>query len=221
ESELAALYDRCAVRLVTEYINDRDSFRKLISSPTPTVPHVTIDFATEQAACRAVTVPDDVYEAITTLRYKVRDAGFKVSDRKWRQCVGLVKAAAHLEGRTVASTEDLECLEDVLWRAPEEKTQITRIIQEVSNPSGAKAVADLDAARQLRASLPTLDAKDPNSSTHFLGKAASVNKDLKDIAVRLDTYPTSRKVTDVRVQVAAIRKELTKLTSQAAGLPTD
>jgi len=217
ESELAALYDRCAVRLVTEYVSDASAFLALISGATPTVPNVQVDFAAEQTATRAVVVPADVFEAIVTLRYKVRDAGFKVSDRKWRQIVGLVKAAAHLEGRTVATREDLECLEDVIWREPSEKTAITRLIQEVSNPSAAAAVKDLDDARKARASVPKYDAKNP---TAFFTAVAGVNRDLTDIAKRLASYTVSRKVSAAIAEVDAIRAEVRKLTTEAAGLPT-
>ena len=218
ESELAALYDRCVVRLETRYIVDDDAFRTFIASPTPTVPTVAIDFAAEQAATKAVTVPDDVFDALVTLSRRIRDAGLKVSDRKWKQVIGLIKASAHLEGRTVAELDDLECLEDCLWRVPEERTNVTRIIQEVANPSGARAVALLDQAKGLLAGLPVVDDKDPSSKSAFLGKVASVNGDLKDIATQLDKLPTSRKVTSVRAEVKAIRENTSRQAAKAAGI---
>jgi MoxR-like ATPase len=221
ESELSALYDRFLVRVETQYVEDRGAFKSMLFGVRPTVPVVPVDLFAEQKAARAVTLPDDVQEAIVTLRYRARDAGLQVSDRRWIQCIALIRAAAHLEGRTVASTDDLECLEDVLWRTPEERTGVVRLIQEVANPSAAKAVSDLDSAKQLVASLPVLDARDPSGSTHFLGKAASVNKDLKDVAVRLAGYPDSRKVIQARAEVAALCKSLQKQTMRAAGLPVD
>ncbi|HXQ47764.1 MAG TPA: AAA family ATPase [Caulobacteraceae bacterium] len=218
ESELGAIYDRCAVRLVTEYIADREAFKGLISRPTPTVPAVSIDFAAEQAACRAVTVPDDVMEALVDLRFSVRDAGFKVSDRKWRACVGLVKASAHLEGRTEATKDDLDCLEDVLWRAPEERTAISQLIQKIANPAAAKAVEDLDNARKLVAGLPTLDMADPKA---FSLAAPGVNKDLSDIAARLAKYPAGKKVAEAIKEVEVLRKRVRVQSIRAAGLPVD
>jgi MoxR-like ATPase len=222
ESELAAIYDRCGVRLTVDPIRDRAAFRALVAGKVAgkklAPPPVQIDFAAEQAACRAVVFPDDVIDALVTLRFKVEAEGFKVSDRKWVQITGLLQAAAHLEGRTTVETDDLEVLEDVLWREPAEKTKITKLIQQVSNPMGAKAVADLDAAVSLRASLPVIDDKDATTTTAFLNKARGVNKDLRDIATRMATYGSSRKVAECLVKVEAIRKEVATLSARASGL---
>jgi MoxR-like ATPase len=215
ESELGALYDRFLVRVVTEYVSDRDAFRAMIFSATPTVPDVKVDLAAEQAAARAVAVPEDVQDALVELRYRVREAGFRVSDRRWRQCVALIKASAHLEGRKVASTEDLECLEDVLWRVPEERTAVARLIQETTNPHGAKAVEAVDAAREVRAKLP---AYTDGNQAKFLAAVAQANQDLKDISKRLEDLPGSRKVLEAREEVARIRKECSTLAARAAGL---
>jgi MoxR-like ATPase len=218
ESELAALYDRFLVRVVTQYVGDRDAFQAMVFNPTPVAPTVKIDLKAEQAKVRAVMLPADVQTALVDLRYKVRDAGFKVSDRRWRQCVSLVRATAHLEGRDVAEPEDLECLEDVLWRTPDERTNVARIIQETVNPAGAQAVRDLDSAKELRATLPVIDPKNPDSKTKFLSRISSVNQDLKDIATRLEGLPSTRKVVSARAEVAEIRKETSKLAARAAGI---
>jgi MoxR-like ATPase len=218
ESELGAIYDRCAVRLVTQYIEDRDAFKSLITSATPTVPTVAVDFAAEQAACKAVVIPDSLVEAMVDLRYSVRDAGFKVSDRKWRACLNLIKASAHLEGRKEACNDDLDCLEDVLWREPTELTAISTLIQQVANPSAAKAVADLDNARKLVAGLPVLDMADPKA---FNMAAPGVNRDLSDIAARLAKYPAGKKVTEAIKEVEVLRKRVRVQSMKAAGLPVD
>ena len=80
--------------------------------------------------------------------------------------------SAHLDGRTVAELDDLECLEDVLWRAPEEKTEATRMIQQVANPSGLKAVELLDQAKELVAQLPAIDDKDSGFEGRVPGQGA-------------------------------------------------
>lgn len=215
ESELAALYDRFLVRLVTQYVSDRDAFKAMVFSRKPFAPTVKIDLGAEQAKVRAVEIPDDVQEALVTLRYRARDAGYKVSDRRWIQCVALIRAAAHLEGRTVATTDDLECLEDVLWRVPEEKTAVATLIQEVATPGGAEAVKLLDLARKLLADLPVCD---PKNTTPFLTQAASANKDLTDITNRLAALPPSRKLKAAREEVAHIKEEVAGRCLEAAGV---
>lgn len=218
ESELGALYDRFLVRVETQYVQDRDAFKTMLFGARPTVPTVNVDIMAEQKAARAVTIPDDVQEALVTLRYRVRDAGLEVSDRRWIQCISLVKATAHLEGRAEATPEDLECLEDVLWRTPEERTNAARMIQEVANPTAAKVVTDLDQAEKLVADLPALDMA---NTTPFLAKAAGVNKDLTEIAKRLAGYPQGRKVAAAVVRVKALQKSVQRLTMKASGLPVD
>jgi len=221
ESELGALYDRFLVRLVTNYVEDRDAFQAMVFSPTPVAPKTRVEIVAEQAAAAAVTIPSDVHTAIVDLRYRIRDAGLSVSDRRWRQIVALVRAAAHLEGRTVATCEDLECLEDVLWAKPDQRTEVARIIQEVSNPAGAEAVKLLDQAKDLRAKLPAVDMKDEKSKLAFLSKAAQANGDLQVIVGKLAALPASRKVTEARSEAAAIRQAVIKLTAKCSGLDVD
>ena len=218
ESELSALYDRCLVRLVTKYVDDRDAFESMLFAPNPTAPTTKVDIVAEQAATRAVTVPATSSMRSSICATACATAGFKVSDRRWKQCVRLIQAAAHLDGRTVAELDDLECLEDVLWRAPEEKTEATRIIQQVANPSGLKAVELLDQAKELVAQLPAIDDKVPASKAAFLGKVASVNGDLKAIAGQLSKLPVSRKVTSCVAEVEALRRSTSQAAAKAAGI---
>jgi MoxR-like ATPase len=221
ESELAALYDRFLVRVVVEYVSDRDAFADMVFGAGPQVPmSIPIDLKAEQDAVRAVGISPELREALVDLRYKVRDAGFRVSDRRWRQCVSLIKASAHLDGRQIATTDDLECLEDVLWRTPAERSTVARIIQSVANPDAAKAIEALDAAKEARSKLPAAPAagSDPRANATFMMAIAECNKDLKEILLRVEALPQNRKVAEVVAAIKAIRKETTTIATRAAGL---
>lgn len=219
ESELGALYDRFLVRLVTNYVSDRGAFETMLFGASPAVPTLAIDLRAEQKAARAVEIPDDVRVAIVDLRYKARDAGYKVSDRRWRQCVALVRASAHLEGRTVASVDDLECLEDVLWRAPEERVAVAKLIQEISNPDGAKAVQALDEAREIFGRLPAIKADcSAAERTQALGAVSQAVTDIKALTNRVEGLSKGRKVNEAVAEIARIRKETSKAAARLSGL---
>jgi len=223
ESELAALYDRFLVRLVTSYIADRDAFKAMAFGAGPQVPNFKVDLLAEQRAARAVIIPDDVQDAVATLRLRVAGAGFKVSDRRWRQCVSLIKAAAHLAGRTEASVDDLECLEDVLWSKPDDRIAVAKLIQEVASPETAKAVSILDAAREAKTKLPPEPEKGApeKQNTEFLTACARTNKDLKEMVDKLRAMPQTTKVAKVLTEVLSIRKVVSAMAARANGLDVD
>ncbi len=216
--ELDALYDRFLVRLVTDYIADADTFRGLlagVASGTRATITAEVDIRAEQAAAAAVVVTDETLDALVALREACKKNGIAVSDRRWIQCLSLVRAAAHLDGRTATEAEDLEVLEHVLWRKPDERIAVARVIQATINPSGAKAVEELDAARDLASKLPEQGKLDPAAYMAAIGTAS---RDISEIVKRLEVLPTSRKVAAVLAEVRAIKQDIAKRAMRAAGI---
>jgi MoxR-like ATPase len=216
--ELDALYDRFLVRIVTDYIADRDTFRALLAGvASGTRPEVsaTIDIRAEQVAAKAVAISDDTLDAIVNLREACKAGGIVVSDRRWVQCLALVRAAAHMDGRTSSEPDDLEVLESVLWRKPDERIAITRVIQTTINPAGARAVEELDAARELVAKLPAVGSVDAGRYMSLIGGAS---RDVGEILKRLAALPPGRKVNAAKLEVAAIKTDIGKRAMRAAGI---
>ncbi len=216
--ELDALYDRFLVRVVTDYIADRDAFKGLladVANGARKTIAACVDIRAEQIAARAVVLSEDTLTALVDLRYACRASGLVVSDRRWVQCISLIRAAAHLDGRTVTDPEDLEVLENVLWRKPDERVAVSRVIQTTINPAGARAVEDLDAARDLLAKLPLPGSLDAGA---YMGIIGGATRDISEILKRVSALPPGRKVNAVKVEVAAIKADIAKRAMRAAGI---
>jgi len=216
--ELDALYDRFLVRVVTDYIADRDTFRDLlanIAGGKHTKVAATVDIRAEQAAAKKVTITDETIDALTGLRDAARTAGLTVSDRRWVQCLALVRAAAHVDGRASTLPDDLEILEHVLWRKPDERVSVARTIQTTVNPAGARAVEELDAARELLAKLPVHGSVDPGS---YMAAIGSATKDISEILKRVSGLPSGRKVDAAKAEIAKIKQDIGRRAMRAAGI---
>jgi len=210
-AELDAIYDRFLMRVVTEYIVEEDNFRGLLTSVangTRSTVTAKVDLRAEQAAAKAVVISQETLDAIVSLRTACKAAGMKVSDRRWVQCLSLVRAAAHLDGRKETDPEDLDVLENVLWRKPDERTAVTRTIQKTVSPDGARAVESLDAARDLIKKLaPVPTVADVSQAT----------TDIDTIIKRVSGLGAGRKVDAVKAEIKAIKKDIAHRAMKAAG----
>jgi MoxR-like ATPase len=133
DDELLALHDRFLLRFVVEYLAEDFRFLKLLQARPPetrtTLPIEALDEA--RAAVAAVAVPGTALRAITDLRRELRTRGLAISDRRWAQAVGVLRAHAWLAGRDVIADDDLPFLEHVLWRDPAERPQVRAAIREL------------------------------------------------------------------------------------------
>jgi hypothetical protein len=179
------------------------------------MPVLAIDVRAEQKTAAAVTIGADVLEALCDTRGASRKSGAQVSDRRWRKSLALVRATAHLDGRTVAGPDDLSVLEHVLWREPSERSAVSRMVQTVINPNAAKAVECLDAAREARGKLPA-EGSVPRGA--FLGACGECNQELIEIQKRIATLGTGRKINAARDEVTRIHKEVSSLAAKAMGM---
>ena len=216
-AELDAIYDRFLVRLVTDYIVEDSNFLGLLTSVangTRTSVLAKVDIRAEQAAAKTVTVTSDTLDAIVALRAACKAAGMVVSDRRWVQCLSLVRAAAHLDGRTATETEDLEVLESVLWRKPDERVAVARTIQSTVSPDGARAVEELDAARELVRRLPVFGNVDRKT---FLCAVSEAGDALDKISDRLAGLKSGRKVDAAKIEVAAMQQDVGRSAYKASG----
>src|SRR5262249_16979442 len=83
-----------------------------------------------RAEAAALPVPGDVLRALTDLRRELKAKNVVVSDRRWAQAVGVLRAHAWLGGRDAVGDEDLPFLEHVLWRDPAEREPVRATIRE-------------------------------------------------------------------------------------------
>jgi MoxR-like ATPase len=147
--DLAALWDRFALRVMVEYTSDAGFARILRIGSAPPAAPVTLsqtDLLALQAATAAVTIPASVIEALTNLRKELAGKGITASDRRWRQCLILLQAHALIEGRQAVEEDDLAILKHALWTNPEQRQDIGRIAAKMANPLNARAVELFDQA---------------------------------------------------------------------------
>lgn len=140
--DLAALWDRFALRVIVEYVSD-SGFAKLLQRAAlaqPTATMTQADLALLQTLVPTLPIPGTVFDALGQLRKDLAGKGITASDRRWLWMLDLLRAQALLEGRGVVEEDDLIILRDCLWNTPEQRQEIGRLAARLANPLNAKAV---------------------------------------------------------------------------------
>ncbi|MBL8171155.1 MAG: hypothetical protein JNJ50_23555, partial [Acidobacteria bacterium] len=68
------------------------------------------------------------------------------SDRRWGKTHGVLRAHALLEGRAAIEEDDLIVLKHVLWSAPDQQSDVSRMCARIGNPINGKATELTDQA---------------------------------------------------------------------------
>jgi len=115
DDALLAFYDRFLLRVPVAAIGDA-SFTALLTLPDEAAarsaqPITRDELIALRSQRDAVALPPDVLQHLRSLRAFAADSSVVVSDRRWRQLVGLLRTAALTEGRTTVDAFDL-------WLAP-------------------------------------------------------------------------------------------------------
>ncbi|WP_165360897.1 AAA family ATPase [Candidatus Chloroploca sp. Khr17] len=124
--ELAALWDRFALRFMVGYVSEA-AFPRLLRLAALATPPVTISEAALTALHQAVpqvAIPDPIIAALAQLRTELAGKHIVASDRRWRQSLDLLRAHALLEGRGQVEEDDLTILREALWQTPEQRSQL-------------------------------------------------------------------------------------------------
>ena len=115
DEALQAFYDRFLVRVPVAPVAD-DNFAALLTladtaAPTPPQPVTAAQRDALAQASAGVALGPDFLSACSALRQWLQQHGAPLSDRRWRQLVGLARTAAASEGRAHTDAMDL-------WLAP-------------------------------------------------------------------------------------------------------
>ena len=141
EKILKPLYDRFELKVVTEYVEDRDARltilkQKQAAQGTAQNPSAVISLAELQAMqdeVLQVRVPDQVNELMDDVLCGLRGKGIHISDRKYFNYAPIAQAKAWLSGRDTVEPSDLTTLCAYLWTAPEERTIIQSTLERMCN----------------------------------------------------------------------------------------
>ena len=128
---LKPLYDRFELKVVTEYVEDRNARLAILkqkqSQQGPAAPSAVItlnELLDMQADVRATVIPDSINELMDDVLCELRSKNFHISDRKYFGYAPIVQAKAWLEGRGAVEPQDLIILRHYLWTVPEERSAI-------------------------------------------------------------------------------------------------
>lgn len=211
----AALWDRLLLRCTVDFIQADSDFKALMERAEGAPEVTTMPFSDLQAdaiAVENVVLLDDVLDAVIRLRTELRKDGITVGDRRWRDSMKVVRAAAFLAGRDVAEIGDLTALRFTLWEDLEQKQKVERKILAIASPDEEEVAALMDMVTevlsQVRAKAGESDEKLFKFGPEALGKAKAIGKQAKALHTKLTASgrPTGslQRVTD---GVATIQRE--------------
>lgn len=225
ESEdAAALWDRLLFRTVVDYIAGPTDFMQMLASTgqsvTQTLPYEDLLEAHRQI--KTVDVTSETLDAVVTLRTTLRqDHGITVSDRRWRQSIAPVRAAAWLRGSPETGPQDLEVLRLTLWDDLESRTQIERTIRAVVSPELEEFNEIEDTIAELEAQLRAVAGRSRDSVYEFYtkeaaGKIQETRKKLTSLSKPSATARAQDLGATIEARLDAFRRDVLNLTGLAA-----
>jgi MoxR-like ATPase len=140
---LEALYDRFLVRMAVPPLGEAEHFLAMVSgelgdSQVPAEDRLTLEeIAALRQRAREVDLPESVREGLAALWQYGREQGWIVSDRRWRQAVGLLQVAAASDGREQVAPMDLLLLEPCLVHDPSEAPTLREVVLRHLEPAAA------------------------------------------------------------------------------------
>lgn len=181
DESLLAFHDRFLIRVPVQPVGDASFAALLQLGPTRPGAACQALTATQRDAVLAardgVALGDETLAALADLRAHAAQQQLIVSDRRWRQLVGLMRTAAATEGRTALDLVDL-------WLAPyvvgHDAQAVPRLVEWLAQQLGAvalpltglgHAVQAFDKQLEVEHSLPAEDALDDSAGKLSLARA--------------------------------------------------
>ena len=192
-----ALYDRFLVRLMVRPIQSDRAWAEMMLGRADAPRDSSLVLTREQVSTLSYNIEQvqlgtSTMRAMLRLRSELVRNGVTVSDRRWRQCLPLMKFRAAKEGRVETLPKDMLILQHALWTTPD---QISRVAEAVLGT----AVPALLVARKTEAELvgEVTALRSPElPSDQYLDKAITLNtkmlteiKRLEDVAKEAGAVP--------------------------------
>jgi MoxR-like ATPase len=197
EQELEALWDRFTVRLEVGYIREAGNFTRMLTGSVGHAPQFLkrAGLAAAQEAAARVGVPSTAIEALVKIRQALADQGIVASDRRYKESLDLLRAAAFLDGRDEVTEEDLLVLQHVLWHDPAQAREVARLVFAVAEPMlvGIAELEDaaLEAINEARQAFK--DGASASQSGVLLETVGALREVLKKLEALEDQVSTSSK----------------------------
>jgi MoxR-like ATPase len=183
DESLAAFYDRFLVRFWIDDIKGKKPFLNVLrgsvgrggSAPLAGCQPLTMaEWEDAQSQVRMVTVPSATLDALYILRqHLAKDHQIQISTRRWVKAVGLLQAAAWLEGDDEVDSDHFEVLAWALWDDPDQRADVKKLVAAKAAPELAKCQSIHDAIMEKFAGLPD------RSANNFESAAGGVNTEAR------------------------------------------
>jgi MoxR-like ATPase len=218
---LKPLYDRLELKLVTEYIQDKNERLRVLemkqsnTRATPTCAISLDELYAMQDEAEGVAVPGSLNGLMDDILCELRDKGIHISDRKYFGYYPLAKASAWLRGAHTAEPSDLMILRHYLWTEPGERDAIRQVLERrCVNPLREKLEDILQMAREVYSDFEQNVGAD---ATRRIGKLRGEFIDLYETLtnLRTNTQDTSdiQQIIDTETQLEQFSKNAHAATS--------
>lgn len=219
--ELNALYDRIHFRHYVKPIQEPGNFIQMLKlemadDEEKILTWDEVVLAAEQA--REVTVPQDVLEALQRIRTDLRAEGIEPTDRRFRESLKVIRAAAWLDNQTVADIEHIRPLAHMLWNTLDEMPKVESLLIGLANPLDKEAMALLEDVDKLASELDkVLSDKDIDPTmrnkrgVELHNRVDRAKEDLQKLVVAVENGKRkSAKVDEVKERLLSVTKRLLK-----------
>lgn len=214
DDELMALYDRFLLRFVVSYIAEDFRFLRMLEAD-PSAERTTLtleELRALQTEVQNTPIPNPIYRHIADIRRELGKKGIVASDRRYRQCLALLRAHAYLAGEKEVTERDLFFLEHVLWRDPGEHNDVKTTLRELLLGYEEEVKELLYQSREIRDY-----ALRPWETSELRAQALiEVHTKLRNILSRVDQIlekatklgRPSQKIDAVRVEIQGIQQQM-------------
>jgi MoxR-like ATPase len=218
--ELDALYDRIHFRHIIRPIQEPGNFVQMLKgqiagSPGKILTIEEILQARDEA--KLVVIPEDVLEAMNTLRSNLRKEGIEPTDRRFNECLKIIRATAWLADRATADIDDMKLLRHVLWTSQDELPIVERLVLELANPLDKEAMDLLEQVEKLATELDEVIRDADNNQVRnkkgieLHGKLERAKSDLDALNKRqAKTGRKSEIVTELEQRLLSVTRTLLK-----------
>lgn len=186
---LKPLYDRFEMKVLTEYVQERDNRMKVLKnkqsgSTNTAATYITLgELKQMQQEAEKVKVPDEINELMDNVLCELRRHNIHVSDRKYFGFTPIVRVKAYLNGNAEVKPKDLLVLKNYFWSEPSQMPTVEKILKDIcENPIGAKAQKLVEMARESFSEFNNFaskqDRKNPDEEKKVLKLYVKTSKEL-------------------------------------------
>ncbi|WP_153731497.1 AAA family ATPase [Sporosarcina obsidiansis] len=144
---LEALFDRFLLRFEINFIADESNFVSMMKNEGQPVemPSMHLEELVHlQELTDRVTIPDEVYDTLSTIRRELQDEGIQPSDRRFKQSLGVLQAKALINQRETVQIDDIAILENALWDTVDQKEVVSNIVRRHAQDHVAQTLSSIE-----------------------------------------------------------------------------